>query len=231
MEHYNVIIMTPGYNMEGRYVISLLATVRALESQGISWAFSSVGFSDVAIARENTVLGRTTFGLNNNYASPLSSQATYDKLFLIDSDIYWESEDFLDLYYSEYDLVSGIYLQSDGETTTVLRDTNKSTASESFTTGIRAMLKNEVSQYSAPFEISGAGLGFMCIKRGVFEAVERPWFEHGSVRKQTSDTEFTVEMLSEDISFLRKVGEAGFKIYADPRIKVGHVKKTNLDWY
>ena len=230
MEHYNVIIMTPGYNMEARYVLSLLATVKRLESQGISWAFSSVANSDVAIARENTVLGKDScFGINNNYDFPLNNQVTYDKLFLIDSDIYWEPTDFLELYYSEYDLVSGIYLQADRETTTILQSVHEDDATALFT--LRAVPKDEVFQRPTPFEISGAGLGFMCIKRGVFEAVERPWFEHKSVRKQTSGTEFMVEMMSEDISFTRKVREAGFKIYADPRIKVGHVKKTSLDWY
>lgn len=229
MEHYNVIIMTPGHNMEARYVISLLATVKELESQGISWAFSSVANSDVAIARENTVLGRNSFGLNNNYDFPLNNQVTYDKLFLIDSDIYWEPTDFLELYYSEYDLVSGVYLQADRETTTIIQSIPEDDDKALFT--LRAVPKDEISQHYVPFEIFGAGLGFMCIKQGVFEAVERPWFERRATRKQTSDTEFIVDLLSEDISFLKKVGEAGFKIYADPRIKVGHVKKTNLDWY
>lgn len=221
--------MTPGYSMEGRYVTSLLNTIKRLELENISWGFSSIGFSDVAIARENTVLGRSIFSVNSNYVKPLNGQVTYDKLFLIDSDIYWDVEDFIKLYRSDYNLISGVYLQSDSETTTLLKETAKNT--DPTNTGYRTLSRDEILFHYEPFEVAGAGLGFMCIKAGVFETVERPWFEHRSVTKPISDTEFIVEMLSEDISFIRKVKEAGFKVYADPDVKVGHVKKANIHWY
>jgi hypothetical protein len=230
MEHYNVIIMTPGYNMEARYVISLLTTIRELNTQGLTWAFSSVGMSDVALAREATVLGKTISGFSLNYAKPLDGQVTYDKLFLIDSDIYWEVNDFLSLYYSDKDVISGIYLQSDGETTTLFTEVN-SKKDLPGTTGVRSMTKYEARSKVDPFEVSGTGLGFTCIKPGVFETIERPWFEHVSLRTRMSDTEYSVEMFSEDISFLHKVTQAGFKVYADPNVLVGHVKKTNVHWY
>ena len=229
MEHYDVIIMTPGYSMEGRYVTSLLSTIKRLEIENISWGFSNIGVSDVAIARENTILGRSTFSVNSNYAKPLSGQATYNKLFLIDSDIYWNVEDFIQLYYSEHNLISGVYLQSDFETTTLLKKSEEN--NNPTNTGLRTMSREEVHFHPVPFEVDGAGLGFMCIKSGVFETIERPWFEHISVTKPISDTEFIVEMLSEDISFIRKVKNAGFKVYADPAVKVGHVKKANIHWY
>lgn len=231
MEHYNVIIMTPGYSMESQYVISLLNTIRVLENQKISWAFSNVGTSDVSIARENTILGRSGFGINQNYASPLSGAATYDKLFLIDSDIFWEVEDFLRLYHSSYDLTSGIYLQSDGETTTVLTKTVEPTSTKTFTTGLQALHRDDITHRLSPFQVSGAGLGFMCVKSGVFEAIERPWFEHEIIKKPVSEMESVVEMLSEDVSFIRKAIKAGFKVYADPSVKVGHTKKANIHWY
>ena len=226
--HYEVIIMTPGYSMEARYVMSLLATIKELDRAGITWAFSTAAMSDVAIARENTILGRTTFGVNSNYAKPLNGQSTYNKLFLIDSDIYWEVDDFFRLYISEYDLISGVYLQSDSETTTLLKATKETSSPANI--GLRSITRAELPYSASPFEVDGAGLGFMCIRSGVFEAIERPWFEHRSVTKPISDTEFVVEMLSEDISFIHKVKEAGFKVYADPVVKVGHVKKSNIDW-
>jgi hypothetical protein len=225
MEHYNVIIMTPGYNMEARYVLSLVHTIKELESRGITWAYSSTGFSDVAIAREQTVLGNTTKSFNKKYDTPLSGHCTYDKLFLIDSDMYWDSYDFLNLYYSEHEVVSGVYLQADGETTTLFENT------VSTNLGLTAMTRQRVMSKSGPFEVSAAGLGFMCINKGVFEAVERPWFKHEALEYAVSETESNVDMFSEDISFIRKVKEAGFKIYADPTVKVGHVKKANIHWY
>jgi hypothetical protein len=227
MEHYNVVIMTPGYNMEARYVISLVHTIKELDALGISWAYSSTAFSDVAIAREQTVLGNTVRSFNKKFDEPLSGKCTYDKLFLIDSDIYWDINDFLTLYHSDQDLISGAYLQSDGETTTLLENVS----GIDINTGMVAINKYSLWSKSGPFEVAGSGLGFMCIKRGVFESIARPWFNHESVEYQASDEVLNVDMFSEDISFIRKVKEAGFKVYADPSVKVGHVKKANIHWY
>ena len=232
MEHYNVIIMTPGYSMENRYVHSLLNTIRELESRGITWAYSSVSSSDVAIARESTVLGRSLqLPTYKKYESPLSGLATYDKLFLIDSDIFWEVSDFIRLYESEYDAISGVYLQSDGETTTTFVEPSGKDNKTPFISNRQVLRKEDIRAKSTPFKITGSGLGFMCIKKGVFEKVERPWFKHVVEEFAISESEVNVEMLSEDLSFIQRVRKAGINVYADPTILVGHSKKTNVHWY
>lgn len=229
--HYNVVILTPGHSMESRYVLSLVHTIKELDVLGVSWAYSSAASSDVSIAREQTVLGNTLRSINKKFDKPLSSMCTYDKLFLIDSDIYWNANDFLQLYYSEEDLISGAYLQLDGETTTLLESVDDTNSLSGFNTEMRALSKENLRSKSNPFEVAAAGLGFMCIKEGVLEAIERPWFKHESVEYELSDNESNIDMFSEDISFLRKVKKAGFKVYADPTVRVGHVKKTNVEWY
>ena len=230
MDHHNVVIMTPGYSMENRYVISLLNTVRELDARGITWGYSSVALSDVALARESTILGRS-FSLPSykKYESPLKGLSTYDKLFLIDSDISWKVDDFMRLYESNYDVVSGIYLQADGETTTTLVDITDS--NNPFNSGMQCLSRSDIYSKSTPFKVSGTGLGFMCVKQGVFEKVERPWFQHTIQEYQVSESEVNVEMLSEDLSFIRRVRETGVDVYADPTILVGHTKKTNVHWY
>lgn len=56
-------------------------------------------------------------------------------------------------------------------------------------------------------EIHAAGSAGMLIRRRVLEAVEAPWFEGRN----------------EDIGFCEKAREAGFSIYIDPEIRLGHV--------
>lgn len=232
MEHYNVVIMTPGHSMEKAYLLSLLETTQELTALGITWSYSSVSSSDVALAREATVLGRqNSLPTYQKYESPLKGLATYDKLFLIDSDISWRVDQFMNLYHSEYDLVSGIYLQSDGESTTTFVDELTVSSENPFNNGIRVLRKEEVRSKASPFKVSGSGLGFMCIKQGVFEKVERPWFNHVVEEISISETEVNVEMLSEDLSFIRRVRKAGFEVYADPYALVGHTKKVTLGWY
>lgn len=224
--------MTPGYSMETRYVTSLVNTIRELEARGITWAYSSLASSDVSIARESTVLGRLSpMPSYKKYESPLSGLATYDKLFLIDSDIFWETSDFIHLYESEYDVISGVYLQSDGETTTAFVEPSGEYNKTPFSSNRQVLRKDNIRAKATPFKITGSGLGFMCIKKGVFEKVERPWFKHIVEEFAISESEVNVEMLSEDLSFIQRVREAGVDVYADPTILVGHSKKTNVHWY
>ena len=67
------------------------------------------------------------------------------------------------------------------------------------------------------------GMGFMLIKKGVFEKVKYPWF--CQLKKQIGDLE---DYCSEDVAFCHLAKEAGFKIYVDPEIIVGHEKMRIL---
>ncbi len=60
------------------------------------------------------------------------------------------------------------------------------------------------------FEVDGIGMGFVVIKTKVFEKIEKPWFDFS-------------QKLGEDLYFCGKAKEAGFKIWAEPRLEVGHV--------
>ena len=93
-------------------------------------------------------------------------------------------------------------------------------------TGMLSMSRWEIQQKFSPFEVEACGLGFVCIGQGVFESVERPWFKH-IVQESSSGS---VQMLSEDLSFMMKVKAQGIPIFADPSVLVGHVKKMNVDW-
>ena len=72
-----------------------------------------------------------------------------------------------------------------------------------------------------PFEIDGAGLGFMLIPRYVLEKMKQPIC--------TWDGGF-----SEDLNFcLKAKKDLGFRIWAHPKIKVGHITTkvvTSFDW-
>lgn len=60
--------------------------------------------------------------------------------------------------------------------------------------------------------VYSAGTGGMLLKRRVLEAVGDPWFEYQKG-----------EIVSEDVDFCAKVREAGFQIYADMEVRMGHV--------
>ena len=78
-------------------------------------------------------------------------------------------------------------------------------------------------QYDYPeglVEVDATGAAFLLVKREVFEAIraefpdEEPWRPKG---------------VSEDVSFCRRAREAGFKVFVDTTIKIGHVGEVVVD--
>src|SRR3990167_7291461 len=63
------------------------------------------------------------------------------------------------------------------------------------------------------FKAYASGTGCMLIKMSVFDKIKRPWFAFGDPEMQ----------VGEDIFFCRKSQQAGFNIWVDPSVSVGHV--------
>ena len=72
-------------------------------------------------------------------------------------------------------------------------------------------------------DVSYTGMGFMLIKRGVFESMEYPWFR--PIFKKIGDAhDFTME----DVAFCLQARELGYRIWVDPQVIVGHEKTVVL---
>jgi hypothetical protein len=107
MKHYNVVIATPGRMFHSEYVQSLVKTLEALTAEGLTYTFLNKYSSFVPTARELTAIDRWDHNYDSNEIA--EGKFTYDKLFWIDSDVEWDPEDFLALYKSELEIVSGLY--------------------------------------------------------------------------------------------------------------------------
>jgi hypothetical protein len=66
-------------------------------------------------------------------------------------------------------------------------------------------------------------MGFMLVKKGVFEKLEYPWFK--PIEKQIGTM---VDFTMEDVAFCLRAKEKGFQIFIDPKIRPGHVKQITL---
>jgi len=76
--------------------------------------------------------------------------------------------------------------------------------------------KNDDPKYKNTFECHATGTGIILIKCEVFKKVPRPWFMFEYY--PTGQCK-----LGEDWYFAREAKKAGYKIYCDPKIKVGHI--------
>jgi len=216
--HYDVVIATPGSQMESAYVVSLINTIKFLNQNGISWTFLSKANSNVSIAREWTILSPMTDSPAPIFTGPLNGTITYNKIFMIDSDMYWEIEDFMSLYQSNEEFISGVYFQSNGVDTVTFDRKN------------HVMNYEDILSQTTNFESFSTGLGFVCLKSGVLESIERPWFENSKEERPYGINESYLDIYSEDISFTEKVKSLGYRIVINPAVKVGHVKKIHMSW-
>jgi hypothetical protein len=216
MTHINLIIATPGHSVMSAYLRSLLAATRELDRRGISWAFSQEYSSHVADAREMTLNGDNQNDIKEQ--RPFKGQLTYDKILWIDSDIMFTPEDVIKAYESPFDVVSGAYTLASGEVVAY-----KELFGQGYT-------MNEVKEMKEPTKIFGAGLGFFCVKSGVFESLSRPWFQSVPGTKVIDGEKFTFPIMGEDLSLCKRINDAGFEIYLDPEIKLIHHKTFKLTW-
>lgn len=212
--HVNILICTPGRNMEAEYVRSLIETIQYLNSNNISFLYLNQYSSQVSAAREATAMGSRL--LSAFETKPVSGQVTYDKMIWIDSDISWSIENFIKLYESKYDITSGLYFNEEG------------VPLFSFNEDDIYYDPSQLKHKTYPFEIFGAGFGFIAMKSGVFENIPRPWFEAVFQRIENDEGKEMFIPWGEDYSWCKKAHEAGFKIYLDPSIKVNHYKKISI---
>lgn len=217
MQHYDVLIATPGVKLEAAYVDSLVKTLAECDKKGITYKWLNGQSSLVHHAREITMSGDMV--LDPDDKGPMHGKVTYNKIIWIDSDISWTPKDFFKLYNSEYEIISGAYLLADGTTTTV--------HTAEFLQGIP---KNVIKKMKDPIQVQSIGFGFVGIKSGVFERMERPWFSHLSQYIINSRGEKLPDSLGEDISWCVRAYNAKIPIYFDPSVLVNHTKTMQITW-
>jgi hypothetical protein len=214
MKHYNVVIATPGRMFHSEYVQSLVKTLEALTAEGLTYTFLNKYSSFVPTARELTAIDRWDHNYDSNEIA--EGKFTYDKLFWIDSDVEWDPEDFLALYKSELEIVSGLY---------AIDQYGKLAVGYPNEHGAMTSVQSvEFLLHTEPVEVGGVGFGFLCVKSGVFENIPRPWFLIGKM-KWSPDSEIRVNV-GEDYSWCGQAQRAGYKIYVNPLIKLKHHKET-----
>lgn len=219
MEHYDVLIATPGAMLEAQYVKSLVLTLAECNKRNISYKWLNGYSSLVHHARELTASGGEGMELNPDHKGPLGDTVSYNKIIWIDSDIEWTPEQFFKIYNSDYDVVSGAYIVADEITTSV----------HAWGTPGGIPIP-EILKMTKPLKVQSIGFGFVGIKSGIFERIQRPWFKMFDQSVYTSNGNQIVDSIGEDISWCIKAYQSGIEIYFDPTVLVNHMKKRAIKW-
>ena len=122
----------------------------------------------------------------------------------------------------ERQIAAGWYSTEDGKTTSVAHWLDE----DDFRSNGGVMnheMVDGISKRKKPFTVDYTGFGWVLIKKGVFEdeKMSYPWF---APKMQVFESGAVQDMCGEDVSFCLDAMDAGFKIWCDPRIRVGHEK-------
>jgi hypothetical protein len=153
---------------------------------------------------------------------PWDGKLKYDYQLWIDSDIVFNTEKFYQLVLMDTHLASGWYCTEDGNTSSVAHWMEEDDFRKNGGVMNHETLET-MSKRKKPFTVDYTGFGWLLIKKGVFEHedIKYPWF---APKMQVFESGEVQDMCGEDVSFCLDAKEAGFEIWCDPRVRVGHEK-------
>jgi GT2 family glycosyltransferase len=213
-----VVFCLPGSSFGGKFLERWTDLVAYCLSHGIRPVLSRREACNIYYVR-NMCLGADV--MRGKDQKPFDGKLDYDFIMWIDSDILFNQQQFMKLLSHDADIVSGVYLMEDGKSLATVKEWDE----EYFKKNghFNFLTIQEISGKEELIEVAYTGMGFMLIKRGVFERLEYPWFR--PLEKKIGDM---VDFTMEDVAFCLRAREAGFKILVDPAVRVGHEKKVVL---
>jgi len=218
----SVVFCLPGRGVSYTYLKNFVQLCFDLVQSGASIQISQDYSSMVNFARCKC-LGANV--LRGPKQVPWDGKLQYDYQLWIDSDIVFDTEKFYRLVAMDKDIAAGWYMTEDGHTTSVAHWLEE----DDFRTngGVMNHENGEtMSKRRKPFTVDYTGFGWVLIKKGVFENLEYPWF---APKMQQFESGEVQDMCGEDVSFCLDAKDAGYEIWCDPRIRVGH-EKMRIIW-
>ena len=221
-----IVFALPGDNFSSRFLISWTATLSKLwETRKYDIIISPATGSFVPFVR------MTTLGLDvlrGQEQKPFDGQP-FDVWITIDSDIVFTFEQVEKLIEStdEHPVVAGMYRMSDLVNYAFVKDWGETYFK---TNGTFQFIKpEEVAKWKEEtefkyFPVVYSGMGFMAIRKEVFDNIKYPYFDSEVMTITAEDGKVIRDICSEDVSFCKKITQAGYQIMVNTDIRVGHIK-------
>ena len=207
-----IIFCIPGRNFSNNFLVSWTKLLKYCNENGIQAELSN-GYTSIVHLARYTCLGINPQSDCKKCLNPFGQEIEYDYIMWIDSDIIFKPSDFFKLLEHDKDMVSGLYLRQPAGGTMDSIPIEYACLSKSD----KSLWTNEVN--GEMIEVFGNGMGWMLVKKGVFEKTPFPWF--GPIIEG-------LDFNGEDVAFQMRAKDAGFPSYVDTNIIVGHEKGVIL---
>ena len=226
MKGKTIVFCLPGRGVSYIFLKNFVQLCFDMVQNGMSIQISQDYSSMVNFARCKCLGANVLRGPNQ---IPWDGKLKYDYQLWIDSDIVFDTGKFWQLCDmaipaegDEKSIVSGWYCTEDGKTTSCAHWMEE----EDFRKNGGVMNHETIESISKrrkPFTVDYIGFGWTLIKKGVFEheKMKYPWF---APKMQQFESGEVQDMCGEDVSFCLDAMDAGWDIWVDPRIRVGHEK-------
>lgn len=148
---------------------------------------------------------------NRNRIATRAIEEGYDAVWYVDDDQVFSPATLEKLIARDKDIVSGLYLKREVPFLPQVYDREDERGAvfpRLLKNGERGMVKAVAT-----------GAGCLLVKTKVFEAMEKPWWRLGQLDK---------EEWSDDVDFCRRARAAGFDIWADLDVLVGHQMNSTI---
>ena len=221
-----IVFALPGDNFSSKFLIAWTATISKLwETRKYDIMISPATGSYVPFVR------MTTLGLDvlrGEDQKPFNGQH-FDIWITIDSDVVFTYEQVEKLIESTdaHPVVAGMYRMADLVNYAFVKEWDeayfKANGTFQFVKPEEIdMWKNETNfKY---FPVVYSGMGFMAVKKEVFDKIKYPYFDSDVITLRTDDGKVIRDICSEDVSFCKKITQAGYQIMVNTEVRVGHIK-------
>ena len=210
-----IIFALPGDNFSSKF----------LDMRKYDILISPATGSFVSFVRMKT-LGLDT--LRGDNQKPFDNQ-DFDVWITIDSDIIFTPEQVIDLIDSteHHPVVAGMYRMSDLVNYAFVKDWDINYFKENGTFKFSTPEEIEVWKKETSFKyypVAYTGMGFMAVKKEVFDKMRYPYFDSELHIIETDDGKTIRDISSEDVAFSKNIIKAGYQIMINTDIRVGHLK-------
>ena len=216
-----VIIALPGKEFSNTFLMQWSESLLKLTQLGYKIALTNEYSAYVPFTRMMT-LGLDT--MRGNDQIPFDGKVEYDVWVTIDSDIIFTPKQLIELIEDtdKYPVVSGMYKMANSKYIPAVKEWNMAHFARN---GAYEFIDPETLDKDVKHhDVAYVGMGFMACTRQVLEKIKSPYFNYPTEENEI-DGKVISQIFSEDVSFCKRVTDAGFKISINTDIKLGHEKK------
>ena len=222
-----VIFALPGDNFSSKFLISWTSTIsKVMDTRKYDILISPATGSYVSFVRMKT-LGLDT--LRGDTQKPFNNE-DFDLWVTIDSDIIFTPEQVIELIESteHHPVVAGMYRMADLTNYAFVKDWDINYFKENGTFKFSTPEEIDVWKKETSFKyypVSYTGMGFMAVKKEVFDKMRYPYFDAELNIIIADDGKVIRDICSEDVAFSKNIIKAGYQIMINTDIRVGHLKQ------